>query len=128
MAPELNGKYVWVKPNMLGPFPPEKGVTTSPELVRAVVRALLDRGAEVVVGDNPGSVTPHLESVADVTGIMKASEGCFRNIGLSTVAVSLGGSWSHVHIKVSSIWLEADYIVNLPCLKTHALHSFAVAT
>ena len=55
LAPDdFAGANVLLKPNMVGPSAPELGHTTHPELVRALVRACLDRHAEVSVGDNPG--------------------------------------------------------------------------
>jgi uncharacterized protein (DUF362 family) len=61
---EFAGKCVWVKPNLLGPHPPEHSVTTNPELVRHVTRELKRRRASAVwVADNPMGV--HSELLAD---------------------------------------------------------------
>ncbi|MDD3925694.1 MAG: DUF362 domain-containing protein [bacterium] len=120
LAPPPAGKTIWVKPNMLGPFAAERGVTTSPEVLEAVVDALLDRHADVIVGDNPG-VPGNQENIAKATGLLDASKGCWRNIGADTCEVHLTGRWSDISINISSIWLQADLIINLPCLKTHAL-------
>ncbi|MDD4559089.1 MAG: DUF362 domain-containing protein, partial [bacterium] len=120
LCPQPAGKKIWVKPNMLGPFEPAQGVTTSPKVLEAVVDALLNRQASVVVGDNPG-VPGNQEGIAAITGILDASKGCWRNIGVNTSAVRLTGRWSDITINISSIWLQADLIINLPCLKTHAL-------
>ncbi len=120
LCPQPAGKRIWVKPNMLGPFEPAQGVTTSPEVLEAVVDALLNRRASVVVGDNPG-VPGNQEGIAAITGILNASKGCWRNIGADASKIRLAGRWSDVTINISSIWLQADMIINLPCLKTHAL-------
>ena len=45
---------VYVKPNLAGPFHPERAVTTHPAVVRALVRSLRQRGTpRVLVGDSP---------------------------------------------------------------------------
>lgn len=58
LAPaRFNGMQVLVKPNMLGPSLPELGHSTHPEVVRAIVRTCLGRGAKVIVRDNnPGGI------------------------------------------------------------------------
>ena len=87
---DFAGKRVWVKPNLLGPHRPERSVTTDPELVRHVVQELKRRRAEAAwVADNP--MGPHSERLADFlapTGVVKASEGCFRDVAASSVLES----------------------------------------
>jgi uncharacterized protein (DUF362 family)/NAD-dependent dihydropyrimidine dehydrogenase PreA subunit len=119
---DFAGKRVWVKPNLLGPHPPEAGVTTDPELVRCVVRELKRRGvATVRVADNPAG--RHAERLADyiaVTGVVEASEGCFLDIAEHSIMLPLKSRFA-AQIPVSSILGETDVILNLPVLKTHAL-------
>jgi uncharacterized protein (DUF362 family) len=49
------GDKVLVKPNMLEGLPPEKAVTTHPEVLRAVIREVKKIGAVPAVGDSPGT-------------------------------------------------------------------------
>lgn len=119
-AGDLEGKVVLVKPNILAPFPPEKGVTTRPAVVEAVVRAALARGAEVMVGDNPGGVDRSSYQTALAAGIVDASLGCFRNLSEQVVEVKTSSRFVSSFL-VSRAFLEADYLIDLPCLKTHAL-------
>ncbi|GAF75071.1 unnamed protein product, partial [marine sediment metagenome] len=37
---KVKDKKVLVKPNILGPFPPERGVTTDPRVISAIVQEL----------------------------------------------------------------------------------------
>ena len=122
-----NKKKVLVKPNILGPYPPEKGVTTHPILVKAVVENLIKRGAYVVVGDNPGIGGYGMaEKAASETGILDASLGCYKNIGHNVVRHKI--SSDHIdYISVAEDVLDADIIVNLPRLKTHSLTYFTGA-
>jgi len=66
------GERVLVKPNMLEGLPPEKAVTTHPEVVRAVVRLVKKAGGIPVVGDSPG--TGNTERVAARAGIARVCE------------------------------------------------------
>ena len=118
LAPKtFAGAKVLVKPNMVGPSVPELGHTTNPELLRAVVGACLDRNGKVIVGDNPGGMNRSSHNVADITGILGASEGCFKSI--SERVTEMPGRETGLALVVSKAVLEADYIINLPVFKTH---------
>jgi uncharacterized protein (DUF362 family)/Pyruvate/2-oxoacid:ferredoxin oxidoreductase delta subunit len=59
------GETVLLKPNIVEGLPPERAVTTHPEIVRAVIRQVKQAGAKPVVGESPG-----------VSGTRKAAERC----------------------------------------------------
>ncbi len=113
------GAKVLIKPNMVGPSTPDLGHTTNPELVRAVVRACLDRNGNVSVGDNPGGINRNSRTVAEKTGILEASEGCFAPI--SERVAEMRGAETGFSLVVSKAVLDADYVINLPKSKTHLL-------
>jgi uncharacterized protein (DUF362 family)/NAD-dependent dihydropyrimidine dehydrogenase PreA subunit len=115
----LTGLSILVKPNMVGPSTPDLGHTTQPELIRAVVLSCLDRGARVMVGDNPGGMNRNSRNVADITGILEASEGCFTPI--SERVVEKTGAETKLQFIISKAILEADVVINLPKFKTHLL-------
>jgi uncharacterized protein (DUF362 family) len=115
----FNGQTILIKPNMVGPSTPELGHTTHPDLVRAVVLSCLDRGAKVIVGDNPGGMNRNSRNVAHITGILEASEGCFRPI--SERVVEKIGIETKFRFVISKAVLEADIVINLPKFKTHLL-------
>ncbi|MEE8353305.1 MAG: DUF362 domain-containing protein [Dehalococcoidales bacterium] len=118
LAPKtFAGASVLIKPNMVGPSAPALGHTTKPALVTAVARACLDRGARVMVGDNPGGLRHSSRTVAAATGILDASEGCFTSI--SERVVQQSGETTGMTLTVSRVVLEADYVINLPVFKTH---------
>ena len=118
LAPNsFNGGTVLIKPNMVGPSAPELGHTTDPELVQAVVQACLDRGAKVSVGDNPGGMKSSSAKVAKITGILDASNGCFKSI--SERVSETKGVDTGFPLVVSNITRDADYVINLPRMKTH---------
>ena len=117
----LVGKTVLVKPNILGRYPPEKGVNTHPNLVREVVRQLRDAGARVWVGDNSGvGGYGANEGSAVTSGIKDAAEGCYRNLARSGMEINFSSRFLP-RVVVSREVLEADLIVSLPKFKTHSL-------
>jgi uncharacterized protein (DUF362 family)/Pyruvate/2-oxoacid:ferredoxin oxidoreductase delta subunit len=119
-ADTLSGKRVLVKPNLLTDRKPEQAVTTHPEVVRQVIRWLKQRGARVAVGDSPAS-TANLKNVWEISGIRAVcAEEQVALISLEQAGVKsfdVDGFSFAVALPV----LEADYIVNLPKVKTHAL-------
>jgi uncharacterized protein (DUF362 family)/NAD-dependent dihydropyrimidine dehydrogenase PreA subunit len=119
---DFEGKRVWVKPNLLSPHPPERSVTTDPELIRQVVRQLRSlRAAQISVADNPGGgLQRNVSSYIAPTGAVEASEGCFRSISETPVTIPMKSRFTP-EIHVSRIVTEVDVILNLPVFKTHAL-------
>lgn len=118
---EWKNKKVLVKPNILAPRAVEKGITTHPAVVEAVVKQLLDSGADVIVGDNPGvKGYGKVEEAAKTSGIYDASCGCFQNIALRPVAHKVDSNYFET-VSVSAEIFEADVVVNLPKMKTHGL-------
>ena len=112
-------RQVLIKPNILGPSPPEKGVTTHPSLVRSLVKSLKKRGAVCWVGDNPGlSGYAANERCAQVSGILEAADGCFVNLAKETVPKPLP-SPRVKQVVISKAVLDADFVINLPKFKTH---------
>ena len=115
------GKKVLVKPNMLNDHTPERGTTTHPNVVRAVTGRLLNAGAQVTVGDNPGAVGRGAnERCARNSGIEEAALGCYRNISQDGVATRVNSRFTE-QLVVSKAVLEADAIISLPKFKTHSL-------
>jgi uncharacterized protein (DUF362 family)/Pyruvate/2-oxoacid:ferredoxin oxidoreductase delta subunit len=116
------GRKVWVKPNLLSSSPPVRSITTDPEVVRHCVRGLRRRGAsEVWVGDNPGgSFKGTMEEFVAPTGVIEASEGCFVDAGADPGTLGLESRFVP-RVAASHLLFDADVILNLPVLKTHAL-------
>lgn len=115
---ELEGKTVLVKPNMLGPYPPDSYVNTHPSLIRALVTRLRAAGALVTVGDNPGTQGyGAVARSAEVSRIADASMGAFENLSGSIESVALAGGRANVN--VSKAVLDADLLISVPKFKTH---------
>ena len=118
---QWSGKKVLLKPNMLSNRPPERGVTTHPDIIRAATKWLLEAGAQVTVGDNPGSNGRGInERCAKGTGIADAALGCYKNISQEAVTVELKSRFTR-QATVSKAVMDADILVSLPKFKTHGL-------
>jgi len=120
--PEIKGKKVLLKPNMLSPSAPEKAVTTHPAVLRAVIREIKKREAKkIIVGDSPGFGT---------------SAGTGARCGLKQIGEEEGVEWASFNGKIRvqnpdgikqkqfelvPEVLDADLIVSLPKLKTHGM-------
>lgn len=109
---------VLVKPNLLIACEPESGITTHPEVVRAVVRILKENGCRIFVGDGPSVWGNQIERIAELheqTGMKKVCQ----EEGVELVNFQRF-RWRG-KFPLSS-WLdECDYLVSLPKLKTHDL-------
>lgn len=114
------GERVLVKPNLLGPKPPEAAVTTHPEVVRAVLALIKEAGACPVVGDSPGLGSAR--KAAEKSGILEVcSEMGVELIELKDLVVADNPKGRTFRkLEVAREALDAGSIINVPKLKTHA--------
>lgn len=119
------GMRVLLKPNLLARHAPEKAVTTHPAVVRAVIHAVRRRGAQqIVLADSAGG--PYAPAM--MKGIYKASglwqvceeEGVEAYTGCRSRAVPAQGVVAKRFELLEPV-LDADFIINLPKLKTHVM-------
>ncbi len=109
---------VVIKPNLLAPASPEKAMVTHPLVVKAAVEYVLERGASPVISDSPAMGS--FEKVLKESGIRDALEGLpvqFREFRRSA-SVAAGAPFRTLSMAQDA--LEADVLINLPKLKTHA--------
>jgi uncharacterized protein (DUF362 family)/Pyruvate/2-oxoacid:ferredoxin oxidoreductase delta subunit len=126
------GSTVLLKVNLIGPMPPESAAVTHPAFVRAVIRLLKPLGCIVWVGDSSGGAIggkAQTRRAFEVSGIAKAAEeeGAvvknFDREGVAEISTAAGGT-----MYLAKPAFDADFIINLPKLKTHmmALYTGAV--
>ncbi len=117
------GQRVMIKPNITGPATPtvfDGPITTSPEVVRAVIRLVKERGAHPMVGDRS----------------MMMTELAFRTTGFARVCREEGAEaypWTRSEyvrfypgkrhwskgFRMPRILQEVDHFINVPILKNH---------
>jgi len=109
------GKTVLIKPNLLSAKPPETGIDTHPEVVRAVIRLVKQAGGKISVGDSPGGSVKKMSDVYTASGI---EEICLQEnveiINFDRIEVIKG-------IPIAKAALETDVLISLPKFKTHSL-------
>lgn len=120
MGPDWIGRgdRVLIKPNLLLAAGPDKGIVTHPMICRAVTQYLLEKGATVQVSDSPG--VGSFRKVITDTGYKASLEGLDVDIKpfQDSVEVDIGEPFGR--IPVARDVIEADRVINLAKLKTHA--------
>ena len=120
--PDVRGKKVLLKPNILWDSPPELAITTHPEIVRAAAILFRELGARVYVGDSSGVEAG--SKGKDACGIRAAAESeAAEWVDFSAVKKTLRVPRGRKSRKftVSGIVDAVDLIVSLPKMKTHTL-------
>jgi len=127
--PDVSGKKVLLKPNILTDASPEKAISTHPVFLEAVIILVKEWGAsKILVGDSPGVQSPGF--TARQSGIRDAA---LRNgaewVDFTKGKVDLEFPEGKVHRRFSMTKAvnDADVIINLPKLKTHQLMFFTGA-
>jgi uncharacterized protein (DUF362 family)/NAD-dependent dihydropyrimidine dehydrogenase PreA subunit len=115
---------VFVKINHLIASPPEKGIVTHPVFLQAVLEILKRCSGDITVGDD---IKSDGEDGFSISGIRQACQ----KVGVRLINLRERGFVETVcngsrleKVYLSRAALEADLIVNLPRLKTHALTVF----
>lgn len=112
------GSKVLLKPNLLMAKEPELGITTHPEVVRAVVKLLKEINCEIFIGDGSGVLGNEIVNEDEV----------YERSGMKRIA-------SEEDVKIArfekrrwrgdfplTTWIdECDYFISLPKFKTHGL-------
>jgi uncharacterized protein (DUF362 family)/Pyruvate/2-oxoacid:ferredoxin oxidoreductase delta subunit len=123
-GPDVKGKRVLVKPNILSDDDPAKCISTHPVVVEAMVRYLQGEGAIVLVGDSPAV---HMQKFRG------------EKSGIYSVCQSTGAEWvdftknpvekklKRGKIKIAAVVDEVDLIISLPKFKNHELVYFTGA-
>lgn len=110
------GERILLKPNTLSARPPESGVNTHPEVLRAVARLVKEEGAEIIVGDSPGGFYfKESDSTYEATGIKRVCKEENLKLVPFDKADNVNG------IPLASVAREVDGIISLPKMKTHDL-------
>ncbi|MBQ3668703.1 MAG: DUF362 domain-containing protein [Clostridia bacterium] len=122
------GAKIVIKANLVSMIKPENAATTHPELLKALCEMLVEKGADVVVGDSPGGLfnNVYVNRVYAVTGLKAVTETGAR----------LNQNFEHAHaqnpdgailkdLEYTSYLDDADAIINFCKLKTHGMMSLS---
>ena len=114
-------KTILLKPNLVVASEPELAVTTHPVVFEAISKLLVEENYNVIYGDSPGLGNP--EKVAAKSGLKVVADK--YNIKFADfsngVQVSVPNSKVCKQFDIVNANFEADTIINLPKMKSHAL-------
>jgi len=121
--PNVTGKTVLLKPNIVMDSAPEKAVTTHHVFLEAVIRLVKERGAShVLVGDSPGIQGPNF--TASGCGIGEAAKRCgaeWIDFTRGTIDLKCPEGKIQKSFTVSKVLQSVDLVISLPKLKNHQL-------
>ncbi|MBE6621856.1 MAG: DUF362 domain-containing protein [Ruminococcaceae bacterium] len=122
----ITGKRVAVKPNLLLAYRPEKAATTHPAVMEAVIRLLRElEPASLIIAESPGGVYHektllHIYQETGMTGVAERT-GVPLNYDTSYRSFPMPDGVTAKNVDMIVPIHEADVIVNVCKLKTHAL-------
>lgn len=123
-GPDVKGKRVLVKPNILTDDDPAKCISTHPVVVEAMIRFLQGKGATVFVGDSPAVHTQKFRG--EKSGINKVCQ----TTGATWVDFTFNPTEKKLRkgkIRIASVVDNVDIIISLPKFKNHELVYFTGA-
>jgi len=115
------GEKILIKPNLLAGDAPDRAVTVHPEVFSAVARTFQVAGARVSYGDSPARGRP--ERIARATGIAAAADALDIPLADFNHGESrpLQGPFQDQSIRLANGVIEADGMISISKMKTHAL-------
>ena len=121
------GKRVLLKPNLLSAKPPERGITTHPAVVSALVDIVREYGAVPAIGDSSGAAYKGVERVWKNTGMLDVARSKdVELVNFETSGITLKEAFGF-RFPVSSAVFDFDVIVDIPRFKSHSFVSFTGA-
>jgi uncharacterized protein (DUF362 family) len=126
--PDLTGKTVVIRPNVIEA---QADGTTSPEVIRGVIRAAKAKGASsIVVAEDSfnGNCLPMMQTLG-ITAVCTAEGATTTNLnGTATTnrKPANAAAWGN-GIDFYDLVYNADYVINVPKCKTHSGANFSLA-
>ena len=122
------GMRVGIKVNLVSAMKPESAGVTHPALVRELCRRLVERGAEVIVGDSPGGPynAPLLANVYRVSGMGIVEEvGAKLNRDYSQEDITFADAVEARRFTATAWLTRVDAVINFAKLKTHGMMAYS---
>ena len=123
-GPDVKGKRVLLKPNILSDDDPAKCISTHPVVVEAMIRFLQSNGATVLVGDSPAVHTQKFKG--EKSGIHKVCETTGAK-WVDFMASPIEKKLRKGKIRIAAVIDRVDLIISLPKFKNHDLVYFTGA-
>lgn len=124
------GTKVAIKANLVASAAPDTATTTHPAVLAALCELLVERGAEVVVGDSPGGLYngPFLEKIYKISGVYECEKyGAKLNRDFSESKAVFEEAKVAKTFTYTGYLDNADVIINACKLKTHGMMGLSCA-
>ncbi len=125
---KYKGKNILIKPNVVGCFPKKQiACTTNPSLVEAICKISKKNNCKIFIGDSPFT---NPEASFKASGIEKVAKKYGKLVIFEQdKLVNIKDEKAKVLKKfpISKILKNADLVINIPKLKTHALTKYTGA-
>lgn len=125
------GQKVFLKVNLLMKKRPEEAVTTHPSVVEAVVHLVQEAGGIPIIGDSPGGpyTVGALQGIYARSGLKEVAErtGAELNLDVGQEVVTHPDGKLVKSLTVTKSVYDADVVISLSKLKTHAMMTFTGA-
>lgn len=125
MRPDLK---VVIKPNLVMAKSPDFPVTTHPLVIKAVVRWLKERGVKnITLAESSGGLynAEYMKNVYHVCGMQQLEPDLKLNMDFSAQTVNCKKGFANHSFHIITPIIEADYIINICKLKTHAMTGYS---
>lgn len=125
LRPDLK---VVLKPNMVMARGTEIPATTHPLVVKCVARWLTEHGVtDITLAESSGGLynAEHMKSVYTVCGMKQLEPEVKLNMDFSAQTVNCPSGFANHSFHIITPIVEADYIINICKLKTHAMTGYS---
>ncbi len=124
------GMKIAIKANLVSMMKPEAAATTHPSLLSTLVKMLVARGAEVVLGDSPGGLynAAFVGRVYHATGMREVERaGARLNQNYATAEATHPAAAVAREFTYTAYLDDADAIIDFCKLKTHGMMGMSAA-
>ena len=125
LRPEMK---IVIKPNLVMAKSPDFPATTHPLVVKAVIRWLRKQGMQhITIAESSGGLynAEAMRHVYHVCGMDTLGEGAELNMDFSAQTVNCPAGFKNHSFHLITPIVEADYIINICKLKTHAMTGYS---
>ena len=122
------GLKVAIKPNLVAAKSPEFPVTTHPLVVKAVVRWLREHQiTDITLAESSGGLynAEHMNAIYTICGMKQLEPDLKLNMDFGSKTIHTKEDFYNRSFSVITPIAEADYIINICKLKTHAMTGYS---
>ncbi len=122
------GLKVVIKPNLIMAKRPEHPVTTHPLVIRGMVRWLNEHGVtDITLAESSGGLYngEYMKNVYNTCGMRQLEPALHLNMDFSARTVNCPDGFANHSFHIITPVVEADYVINICKLKTHAMTGYS---